>query len=70
MARSHQKRIGSGRGSKAVSNVKRLWPFVLMAWERWQSLPPEQRERYLRQARTYAERGKKSLDEQRRRKRR
>ncbi|HZN90885.1 MAG TPA: hypothetical protein VFB44_18050 [Thermoleophilaceae bacterium] len=68
MARSDQKHIGPGRGAKAMSNVKRLWPLVLMAWERWQSLPPEQRERYLRQARTYAERGKKSFDERRRRK--
>ena len=69
MARSNPKRIGPGKGSKAVTNVKRLWPFVLMAWERWQALPPEQKERYMRQARTYAERGKKSYDERRRRKR-
>jgi hypothetical protein len=35
-----------------------------MAWERWQQLSPEQKERYKRQAREYAEkarrRGKKS----------
>ncbi|HEY1359467.1 MAG TPA: hypothetical protein VGF21_14285 [Thermoleophilaceae bacterium] len=41
---------------------------ILMAWERWQSLPPEQKERYLKQARGYADRGRKAL-EQRRKKR-
>ena len=38
-----------------------------MAWERWQSLSPEEKERYKKQARGFAERGKKTLDEQRRR---
>jgi hypothetical protein len=38
-----------------------------MAWERWQSLSPEDRERYKKQARGYAERGRKALDAQRRR---
>jgi len=35
-----------------------------MAWERWQSLSPEERERYKTQARGFAERGKKTLDAQ------
>ena len=30
---------------------------VLMAWERWQSLAPEEKERYKKQARDYAQRG-------------
>jgi hypothetical protein len=38
-----------------------------MAWERWQSLSPEQKERYKRQARDYSERGRKALEERRRR---
>jgi hypothetical protein len=38
-----------------------------MAWERWQSLSPEQKERYKRQARDYAKRGRRLLDERRRR---
>ena len=38
-----------------------------MAWERWQAMPPEQRERYRRQARDYAERGRKVMEDQRRR---
>jgi len=36
---------------KAMKAGRRAWPYVMMAWERWQKLPPEKRERYLRQAR-------------------
>jgi hypothetical protein len=38
-----------------------------MAWERWQRLSPEEKERYKRQARDYAERGRKAIDERRKR---
>ena len=48
------------RRGRAVSGVRRAWPFVLMAWERWQQLTPEQKERYKRQAREYAERGREA----------
>ena len=50
-----------------VRQLRRLWPYVLMAWERWQQLSPEEKERYKKQARDYAERGKKTLDERRKR---
>jgi hypothetical protein len=40
---------------------RRTWPLVLMAWERWQKLDPEQRERYIKQARDYAGRARKRL---------
>jgi hypothetical protein len=40
-----------------------------MAWERWQALPPEQKERYRRRAQGYAERGRKVIDEQRKKRR-
>jgi glycogen debranching enzyme len=50
-----------------VRQLRRLWPYVLMAWERWQQLPPEEKERYKKQARDYAQRGKKALDERRKR---
>ena len=43
--------------SRATHGARRLWPYVLMAWERWQAMPPEQKERYKRQAREYAQRG-------------
>jgi hypothetical protein len=58
---------GRGRAARAAHGARRLWPYVLMAWERWQAMPPEQKERYKRQARDYAERGRKMLDERRRR---
>jgi TRAP-type C4-dicarboxylate transport system substrate-binding protein len=47
--------------------ARRAWPVILMAWERWQALPPEQRERYLKQARGYAERGRKAVEKRRKR---
>jgi glycogen debranching enzyme len=50
-----------------VRQLRRLWPYVLMAWERWQKLSPEEKERYKKQARDYAERGRKVIDERRRR---
>jgi glycogen debranching enzyme len=52
-----------------VRQLRRLWPYVLMAWERWQRLSPEEKERYKKQARDYAERGKRTLDERRKRRR-
>jgi TRAP-type C4-dicarboxylate transport system substrate-binding protein len=54
------------KGSR-VNQLRRLWPYVLMAWERWQQLPDEDKERYKRQARDYAQRGRKVLDERRKR---
>ncbi len=38
-----------------------------MAWERWQSLSPDEKERYKKQARGYVGRGKKALEAQRKR---
>jgi glycogen debranching enzyme len=60
MARQIQK------GSR-VAQLRRLWPYVLMAWERWQQLSPDEKERYKRQARDYAQRGRKAIDERRKR---
>ena len=57
---------GSGRAARAAQSARRLWPYVLMAWERWQSLSPDEKERYKRQARDYAERGRKALNNRRR----
>jgi hypothetical protein len=55
-----------GRRGGMVRNARRLWPLMLMAWERWQSLTPEERERYKRQAREYGERGRGMLEQRRR----
>jgi hypothetical protein len=69
MARSHRQ-VSPGRAARARSaarGARRVWPYVLMAWERWQSLSPEEKERYKKQARGYVDRGKQALDAQRRR---
>jgi len=61
---------GGARGNRLArgrSAVRRAWPLVLMAWERWQALPDEDKERYRRQAREYAQRGRKAAVEARRR---
>lgn len=65
--RRHGKQASMSRSSKAVTNARRLWPYMLMAWERWQQLPPEQKERYKRQARQAADQGKKVLAQRRKR---
>jgi glycogen debranching enzyme len=57
----------TGRGARALSRVRKLWPYMLMAWERWQSLSPEEKERYKRRAREYADRGRETLARRRRR---
>jgi hypothetical protein len=54
------------RVQRAVRVYRRTWPLMLMAWERWQKLEPEQKERYLRQARGYADRGRKLVGDRRR----
>ena len=57
------------RIQRATRVTRRAWPLLLMAWERWQKLEPEQKERYLRQARGYAQRGRKLVDDRRRKRR-
>ena len=54
------------RLSRAMRGARRAWPLVLMGWERWQKLSPAEKERYKRQARGYADRGRKSLEQRRR----
>ena len=74
MARSKRQVTGAGQPSRlgrtrsAARGARRVWPYVLMAWERWQSLSPEEKERYKKQAREYMERGRAVLDAQRARK--
>jgi hypothetical protein len=53
------------RRERAVHGARRLWPFVLMAWERWQALSPAEKERYKARARDYAGRGKRMIDSRR-----
>ena len=57
------------RMQRTVRGARRAWPVLLMAWERWQKLPDHEKERYKRQAREAAERGRKMLEQRRRKKR-
>ena len=57
---------GSSRATRVAHSARRLWPMVLMAWERWQALPPHEKERYKRQAREYGDRGRRALSQYRR----
>ena len=70
MARSQRRIGGPGRATRArgaVRGARRMWPYVLMAWERWQSLTPEEKDRYRQQARGFMDRGKAAMDAQRKR---
>jgi hypothetical protein len=58
------------RLARGARGVRRVWPYMLMAWERWQSLTPEEKERYKRRARDYADRGRRAVDQRRGRRRR
>jgi hypothetical protein len=58
---------GSSRLSRAHRVGRRAWPVVMMAWERWQSLPEEDKERHRRRAREYAERGRRAMEDARNR---
>jgi glycogen debranching enzyme len=66
MARSHRQLGRGGRARSAARGARRVWPYVLMAWERWQSLSPEDKERYKKQARGYMDRGRAAVDARRR----
>ena len=67
MARGQSPAGPGNRLRRGGSAARRAWPVVLMAWERWQALPAEDKERYRRQAREAAQRGRRALDDARRR---
>ncbi|MBA2504982.1 MAG: hypothetical protein H0V29_03445 [Thermoleophilaceae bacterium] len=59
---------GGARGpaiQRATRTAKRLWPLALEGYRRWQNLPPDQRERYMRQARDAAGRARRVVDQKR-----
>ena len=47
--------------------ARRVTPFAVEAYRRWQALSPEEKERYKRQARGYADRGRNAVEQARRR---
>ena len=53
---------GFGRASAAG---RRAWPVILMAWERWQALPDDEKERYKARAREAAAKGRTALEQAR-----
>ena len=59
---AYQRRGGVRRAAAAGH---RAWPLLLAAWERWQALPEEDKERYRRQARGYADRGRRVMADRR-----
>ena len=64
------RRTGAGSGfSRASSAGRRAWPIVLMAWERWQALPEEEKERYRARAKGAAAKGRAVLQNTRARRR-
>jgi hypothetical protein len=56
----------AARGQSMQRAVRRAWPIVLMAWERWQALSPQEKERYKKRARDAADRGRRTIEKQRR----
>lgn len=65
MARPRKGSGGRAGLTRATAAGRRAWPFVIMAWERWQALSEEDRERYRRRAREYADRGRRALEDAR-----
>ncbi len=57
----------AGRVTAVRRLARRVTPLAMEAYRRWQALSPEEKERYKRQARDYAQRGRKAMDERRRR---
>jgi hypothetical protein len=60
------RRTGAQSGfSRATSAGRRAWPLILMAWERWQSLSEDEKERYRARAREAAAKGRAALEQAR-----
>jgi hypothetical protein len=55
----------AARGRSAARFARRLYPVALAAWERWQRMSPEEKERYRNMARDYARRGRAAADRRR-----
>ncbi|MBA3301458.1 MAG: hypothetical protein H0T15_06270 [Thermoleophilaceae bacterium] len=59
--------MARGQGvARATRTAKRLWPLALEGYRRWQNLSPQQKERYMAQARNAADRARRLADQRRR----
>jgi hypothetical protein len=50
---------------RAIRAARRLYPVARAAYLRWQSLSPEEKERYRRMARDYTDRGRTAVTRRR-----
>jgi hypothetical protein len=57
----------SPRSQQMARYVRRAYPIVLAAYERWQALSDEEKERYKAHIRTASERGRRMIEQRRRR---
>lgn len=55
----------SPRSQQMARYVRRAYPIVLAAYERWQSLSDEEKERYKARARAAGERGRRLIEQRR-----
>ncbi len=59
--------MASPRSQQMARYVRRAYPIVLAAYERWQALSDEEKERYKARARAAGERGRRMIEQRRRR---
>ena len=57
----------SPRSQQMARYVRRAYPIVLAAYERWQALSDDEKERYKARARAAGERGRRMIEQRRRR---
>ena len=53
--------------ARAARAARRLYPVAIAAYERWQRMSPEEKERYKKRARDFAERGRRAAEQARKR---
>lgn len=58
--------MASPRSEAIARAARRAYPIVLAAYERWQSLSDEEKERYKQRARLAGERGRRLIEQRRR----
>jgi hypothetical protein len=56
----------SHRSQQMARYARRAYPIILAAYERWQSLSDEEKERYKAHVRTASERGRRMIEQRRR----
>jgi len=57
--------MASPRSQQMARAIRRAYPIVLAAYERWQSLSDEEKERYKARARAAGARGRRLIEQRR-----